>query len=104
MSALLRTKEIESSTTSILHLSIASSQSKGNIGKNTMCSKWVKGCRLYYKKNEATIDYSFLTLQVLLLQCIQEAQYIALQIGNEGSSPSVLKAYGRPRVKLFGTL
>ena len=50
------------------------------------------------------MNYGFLALQFLLLQCIQEAQYIALQIGNGGSSPSILKAYGRPRVKIFGTL
>ena len=31
------------------------------------------------------MDYSFLTLQFLLFQCIQEAQYIALQRGNGGS-------------------
>ena len=45
--------------------------------------------------SEETMDYSFLSLNSLLLQCIQEAQYIALQIGNGGSIPSILKAYGR---------
>ena len=50
------------------------------------------------------MNYSFLSLQILPLQCIQEAQYIALQMGNEELSPSVLKEHGRPKVKLFGTL
>ena len=50
------------------------------------------------------MDYSFLALQFLLLQCIQEAQYIALQIGNGGSSASILKAYVRLRVNLVGAI
>ena len=45
----------------------------------------------------ATMDYSFVALQFLLLQCIQGAPYIALQRGNGGSNPSDLEAYGRPR-------
>ena len=45
------------------------------------------------------MDYSFFTLQFLLLQCIQEAQYIALQRGNGGSNPSILKEYGRPETR-----
>ena len=32
----------------------------------TKCSKGTKGCRLKYKKTEATMDYSFLVLQFLL--------------------------------------
>ena len=60
-----------------------------------------KGCRLKYKQNEATMDYSFFTLQFLPLQSIQEAKYIALQRGNGGSCLSVLKAYGRPRENIF---
>ena len=31
------------------------------------------------------MNYSFLALQFIFLQCIQEAQYIALQMGNGGS-------------------
>ena len=55
MSALLRMEETGSSTwastTSILHISMEISQRKGKLGKNTMCSKGTKGCRLKYKKN-----------------------------------------------------
>ena len=49
----LRIGETESptwaSTTSILHLLIASSQAKGNLGKNTKVLKGTKGCRLKHK-------------------------------------------------------
>ena len=48
---------------------------------------------------EAIMDYSFFALNFLLLQCIQEAQYIALQTENGKLSPSVLKEYGRPKDK-----
>ena len=40
--------------------------SKGNLVKNTKCSKGTKGCKLKYKKIEATMDYSFFALQFLL--------------------------------------
>ena len=40
--------------------------SKGNLGKNTKCSKGTKGCRLKYMQATATMDYSFLALQLLL--------------------------------------
>ena len=63
-----------------------------------------KGMQTQAQTSEATMSYSFLALQFLLLQCIQDAQYIALQIGNGGSSSSILKEYGSPRVKLFGDL
>ena len=52
-------------------------------------------------KTDTTMNYSFLTLQFLLLQCIQGVLYIALQRGNGGSNLSVLKEFGGPRVKLF---
>ena len=39
------------------------------------------------------MDYSFLTLQFLLLQSIQRVPYIVLQWGNGRSNPSDLKAY-----------
>ena len=77
---------------------------QGNLGKNTMSSKGQRDADSSIRKIEAIMDYSFLTLQFLLLQCIQESQYIALQIGNGGLSPSILKAYGRPAVNLLGTL
>ena len=53
LSARLRTRETKSptwvSTTSILHLSIESSQEKGKLGKNTKVLQGTKGCRLKYK-------------------------------------------------------
>ena len=72
---------------------------KGKLGKNTRFSKGTKGCRLKYMQIVATMDYSFLALQ-----CIQGVPYITLQEGNGGSNPSVLKAFGMPRVKLFRLL
>ena len=66
-----------------------------------MCSKGQRDVDSIISKDEATMDYSFLTLQFLLFQCIQGVPYIALQRGNGGSNPSVLKEFGRPRVKLF---
>ena len=49
----LRIGETESptwaSTTSILHLSIAISQEKGKLGKNTKVLQGTKGCRLKHK-------------------------------------------------------
>ena len=75
--------------------------SKGKLGKNTKCSKGIKGCRLKYKQTEATMDYSFFALQFPLFQCIQGVPYISLQKGNGGSNPSVLKAFGNPRVRIF---
>ena len=47
------------------------------------------------------MDYNFLALKFLLLQCIQRVTYIVLQWGNGRSNPSDLKAYGRPRDKVF---
>ena len=104
LSALLRTGETESSiwasTTSILHLSIASSQRKGKLGKNNMCSKGQRDVDSIIRKTKVTMDYSFLTLKFLLFQCIQGVPYIALQRGNGGSNMSILKEFGRPRFKL----
>ena len=40
------------------------------------------------------MDYSFLSLQFLPLQCIQRVPYIVLQWGNGSSNPSDLKEYG----------
>ena len=76
----------------------------GNLGRASLCAP--KGHRDADSRitSEATMDYSFLALKFLFLQCIQEAQYIALQIGNGGSSPSVIKEYGRPRVNIFENL
>ena len=76
-------------------------KSKGKLGKNTTCSKGQRDVDSSISKTKATMDYSFLTLQFLPLQCIQEAQYIVLQRGNGGLNPSVLKEYGRPIDKIF---
>ena len=73
--------------------------SKGNLGKNLKFPKGTKGCRLKYMQTTATMDYSFVALQYILLQCIQGVPYIAFQRGNGGLNPSDLKAYGWPGVK-----
>ena len=61
----MRTGEIESSTldstTSILHLSIASSEAKGKLGKNTKVLQGTKGMQTQAKVL-VTMDYSFLAL------------------------------------------
>ena len=66
-----------------------------------MFSKGQRDADSSISKAEETMDYSFLALQFLLLQCIQGVPYIELQRGNGGLNPSVLKEFGRPRVKLF---
>ena len=78
--------------------------SKGKLGKNTKCSKGTKGCRLKYMQIVEKMDYSLLVLQFIPFQCIQGIPYIVLQNGNGGLNLSVLKAFGRPRVKLFRLL
>ena len=86
-SARLRIGETESptwaSTTSILHLSIASSQAKGNLGKNTKVLQGTKGCRLKHKFRQQWTIVSLLSI-LLCLQCIQRVPYIDFQWGNEG--------------------
>ena len=107
LSAHLRIGETESptwaSTTSILRLSIAISQAKGKLGKNTKVLQGTKGCRLKHKFQQQWTIISFLSI-LLCLQCIQRVPYIAFQWGNERSNPSDLKAYGRPRVKWAGSM
>ena len=58
-----------------------------------MCSKGQRDADSSISKTEATMDFSFLTLQFLLLQCIQGVPYIALQRGNGGSNPSGIKEF-----------
>ena len=50
------------STTSILHLSIASSQAKGKLGKNTKVLQGTKGCRLKHKFWKQWTIVSFLLI------------------------------------------
>ena len=38
---------------------------KGNLEKNTKCSKGTKGCRLEYMQTVATMDYSLLVVHIL---------------------------------------
>ena len=98
----LRIRETESptwaSTTSILHLSIPSSQAKGKLGNNTKVLQGTKGCRLKHKFWQQWTIVSLLSI-LSCLHCIQRVPYIAFQRGNERSNPSDLKAYGRPGVK-----
>ena len=83
--ARLRTRETKSptwaSTTSILHLSIASSQAKGKLGKNTKVLQGTKRCRLKHKFRKQWTIVSLLAI-LLCLQCIQRVPYIAFQWGN----------------------
>ena len=66
-----------------------------------MGSKGQRDADSSISKAEETMDYSFIALEFLLLQCIQEVLYIALQRGNGGLNPSVLKVYGRKRDNIF---
>ena len=96
--ARLRTRETESttwaSTTSILHLSIASSQAKGKLGNNTKVLQGTKGCKLKHKFRQQWTTVSLLSI-LLCLQCIQRVPYISFQWGNERLNLSDLKASGR---------
>ena len=100
--ACLRIIETESptwaSTTSILHLSIASSHTKGKLGMKKKVLQGTKGCRLKHKFRQQWTIVSLLSI-LLCLQCIQRVPYIAFQRGNERLNLSDLKAYGRPGVK-----
>ena len=64
--ARLRIRETESptwaSTTSILHLSIARSQAKGKLGKNTKVLQGTKGCRLKHKFQQQGTIVSLLSI------------------------------------------
>ena len=59
--ARLRTGETESPT-SILHLSIASSQAKSKLGKNTKVLQGTKGCRLKHKFQKQWTIVSLLSI------------------------------------------
>ena len=74
--------------------------SKGNLGKNTKFSKGTKGCRLKYKQAITTMDYSFVALQFLPSMYPRGSLYST----PKGSNMSDLKAYGRPRVRIFGLI
>ena len=72
--------------------------SKGNLGKNTKCSKGQRDADSSISKlwQQWTI---FSCSLIPPLQCIQGVPYTVLQWGNGRSNPSDLKAYGRPRDK-----
>ena len=57
------------STTSILHLSIASSKAKGKLGKNTLVLQGTKGCRLKHKFRQQWTIVSLLSILSSCLQC-----------------------------------
>ena len=92
----LRIEETESptwaSTTSILHLSIASSQEKGKLGKNTKVRQGTKGCRLKHKFRQQWTIVSLLSNLSYAFNVPRSSLYIAFQRGNERSNPSDLKA------------
>ena len=54
-------------------------KAKEILGRTLCAPKGQRDANSSTSKNEATMDYSFLTLRFLLLQCIQEAQYIGIQ-------------------------
>ena len=100
--ARLRTREIESptwaSTTSILHLLIASSQAKCKLGKNTKVLQGTKGCRLKHKFRQQWTTVSLLSILSPAFNVPRGSLY-RFQRDNERSNLSDLKAYGRPRVE-----
>ena len=97
--ARLRTEETElptyASTTSILHLTIASSLAKGKHGKNTTVLQGTKGCRLKYKFRQQWTIVSFLSISLYAFNVPRGSLY-SFTRDNEGSNLSDLKAYGRP--------
>ena len=85
------------STTSILHLSIASSQAKDKLGKNTKVLQGTKGCRLKHKFWQQWTIVSVLSIISYAFN-VSRVPYIAFQSDTERSNPCDLKAYGRPGV------
>ena len=102
LTARLRIGETESptwaSTTSILHLTIASSLAKDKLGKNTKVIQGTKGCRLKHKFWQQWTIVSLLSILSYAFNVPRGSLYI-FQRDNERSNLSDLKAYGRPGVK-----
>src|SRR5713226_7493291 len=95
LSARLRIGETESptwaSTTSILHLSIASSQAKDKLGKNTKVLQGTKGCRLKHKFWQQWTIVSLLSILSYSFN-VPRGSLNRFQRDNERSNPSDLKA------------
>ena len=73
---------------------------KGNLGKNTKCSKGQRDADSSISNLRKQWTVVFLLLSSPLpFQCIQRDPYIVLQWGNGRSNLSDLEAYGRPRDK-----
>ena len=93
--ARLQIEEIESptwaSSTSILHLSIASSQAKGNLGKNTKVLQGTKGCKLKHKFWKQWTIVSLLSILSYAFNVLRASLY-SFQRDTERSNPSDLKA------------
>ena len=102
MTARLRTGETESptwaSTTSILHLTIASLLEKGKLGKNTIVLQGTKGYRLKYKFRQQWTIVSLLSISLYAFNVPRGSLY-SFTRDNEGWNLSDLKAYGRPGVE-----
>ena len=107
--ARLRTGETESptwaSTTSILHLTIASSLAKGKLGKNTTVLQGTKGCGLKHKFWQQWTIVSILSILSyfsLAFNVSRGSLYIFTR-DTERSNLCDLKAYGRPGVMWVGS-
>ena len=98
LSACLRIGETKSptwaSTTSILHLSIASSQAKVKVGKNTKVLQGTMGCRLKHKFRQQWTIVSLLSILLYAFNVSKSSLY-----SNERWNLGDLKAYGRPGFK-----
>ena len=84
----LRTRETKSptwaSTTSIIHLSIASSQAKGKLGKNTLVLQGTKGCRLKHKfRKQWTIIRGNLGSKMGLIRKRAKISFCELEFKNQ---------------------
>ena len=90
------------STTSILHLSIASLVVKYKLGKNTKVLQGTKGCRLKYKFQQQWTIVSLLLIISYSFNVPRGSLY-SFQRDTERSNPRDLKAYGRPRVIWVGS-
>ena len=78
LSSRLRIRETESPTwasTSILHLSIARSQTKGKLGKNTKVLQGTKGCRLKDKFRQQWAIVSLLSILLCAFNVSKNSLY-----------------------------
>ena len=86
-------------------ISMASLQSKWKLRKrNNVCSKGTKGCILKHKQVRKQWTIVSLLSKFSSSMYPRGSIYSSPNRYNGGSSPSVIKAYGSPRVNLFRTL